>query len=369
MTRMKVRLGAALFLYLPLLSNFSLAGEPDVSLADLNVINILHADLTGDGHDETIMVADKKSARDGQPILLIVDNGKILVESPRALLPVENDYSPASFDGFEVSVTTSYPGTISIIDIQGERTEIIHPSESGKQLVLRTAEESNARYNFNLQFAYDSISKDVVLRNIFLNTNNTFCDQSLKNVYAVQEFTFLARPLREFNGREAFQELKALHRKYQAGDGQSIKLMPQEISKNFDQALAAYKAKDKQHFKQTMGAFIDGGGSDETCPVDSYIADKYYFPSNPRWSNDLGFLFEQAGYFREAIELLKEVIRKQPKRAVAYLNLADSYWAADNANQAAVMYEKYLSLMKEQGKVNKVPKRVIERANTGRRKY
>lgn len=363
MTRMKVRLGAALFLYLPLLSNFSLASEPGVSLADFDVIKTLHADLTGDGHDETILVAGKKPTKDGQPTLLIVDNGKILVESPLALLPVENDYSPASFDGFEVAVTTSPPDTISIIDIQGETTEIIHPSAPGKHLVLRTVEEGNARYNFNLQFAYDSISKDVTLQNIFLNTNNTFCDQSLKSVYAVQETTLLAKLLRDFNGREAFQELKALHRKLQTGDGQSIKLMPQEISKNFDQALAAYKAKDKQHLKQTMGMFIEGGGSDETCPADSYIADKYYFPNNPRWSNDLGFLFEQAGYFSEAIELLKEVITNQPKRVAAYLNLADSYWASNNTDQAVVMYKEYLALMKEQKKSIKVPKRVIDRIN------
>ena len=363
MTRMTVRLGAILFLYLPLLSNSSLASEPSVSLADFNVIKTLHADLTGDGHNEAILVANRKSAKDRQPILLIVDNGRVLVESPQALLPVENDYSPASFDGFEVAVTTSHPGTSSIIDIQGEITEIIYPAITGNKLVLRTVEEGNSRYNFNLQFAYDSTSNGVTLQYIFLNTNNTFCDQSLKSVYAVQATKLLAKPLQDFNGREAFQEMKALHQKLMTGNGQSIKLMPQDISINFDKALAAYKAKDKQRFEQAMGHFLEGGGSNETCSADSYITDKYYFPNNPRWSNDLGFLFEQAGYFSEAIELLNEVITQQPKRTVAYLNLADSYWATNNTDQAVAMYKKYLALMRDQGKTSKVPERVVERIN------
>jgi hypothetical protein len=363
MTRMNARLSITILLCLPFLSQLSLASELDMSLADFDVIKTLHADLTGDGQDEAILVARKKLAKNEQPTLLIVDKGKILVESPLALLPVDNAHSPASFDGFEIAIITSHPETTSVIDIQSETTEVIHPSVPGKQLVLRTVEEGNSHYNFNLQFAYDATSNGVALRSVFLNTNNTSCDQSLKNVYAVHETSLLAKPLRDFNGREAFQELKTLYQGLQAGNGQSIKLMPQEISRNFDQALAAYKAKDKQHFKQSMDTFIDGSDSNEACPADSYIADKYYFPNNPRWSNDLGFLFEQVGYFSEAIELLNEVTTQQPKRAVAYLNLADSYWAADNADQATVMYEKYQSLMKEQGRSNKVPKRVIERIN------
>lgn len=354
---------SALFMCL-LFYGLSFASEPDMPLAGFDAIKTLHADLTGDGHDEEILVARKKPAKYEQPTLLIAEKGKILVESPLALLPVDNAYSSASFDGFDVAIITSKANTTSVIDIQGETTAVIYPSASGKQLVLRTVEEDNSHYNFNLQFAYDATSKGMVLRSIFLNTSNTSCDQSLKNAYSVHETSLLAKPLRDFNGREAFQELKTLYQGLQTDNGQSIKLMPQEISRNFEQALAAYKAKDKQHFKQTMNTFIDGSDSDEACPADSYIADKYYFPNNPRWSNDLGFLFEQAGYFSEAIELLNEVTTQQPKRAVAYLNLADSYWAAGNADQASIMYEKYQSLMKEQGNTNKVPKRVIERINT-----
>ncbi|MGE4408409.1 hypothetical protein [Pseudomonas sp.] len=359
----KIGLGA-LFLYLPLLSNFSQASNFGVSLAELNVIKTLHADLTGDGQDEAILVVRKKSAKDEQPTLLIINNDKILVEAPQALRPVKNDYSPASFDGFEVSVIASYSGTTSVIDVQGETTEIIYPSTTRKQLMLRTVEEGNSGYNFNLQFAYDSATNSILLQDIFLNTNNAFCEQSLKSVHAVQESALLGNSLQFFDGYNAFQELKDLHQKLMTGNAQSIKLMPQDISISFDRALAAYNAKDKKRFEQTMATFLEGGGSNEICVADSYIADKYYFPSAPRWSNDLGFLFEQAGYFSEAIILLNEVITKQPKRAVAYLNLADSYWAVDNTDQALIMYEKYLALMSNQGKISKVPKRVIERINT-----
>lgn len=363
MTNIKLRFVVTLLLHFILFSGASQATERHVSLSDLNILKTLHTDLTGDGRNEDIIVAQKKSEKEQRPILLIIDDGKILFKSTQTLLPVENDYSPASFDGFEVEVTASSPNIIRIIDIQGETTEVNYPFTAGKQLVLRTIEEGNSSYNFNLQFSYDANIKNLKLSNVFLNINNTSCDQSLNNVYAVKQTALLAMPLQAFNSREAFRELKKIHLAIQTGESQSIKLMQQASSVSFNQALSAYKAKDKQQLQQIMATFIEGGGNTDTCPAERYVAEKYYFPSNPRWSNDLGFLFEQAGYFNEAIELLNKVITEQPNRTVAYLNLADSYWAANDTTQATVMYKKYLAQMRNQGKTDKVPKRVIERVS------
>ncbi|MEN4761804.1 hypothetical protein ABEG63_15840 [Chryseobacterium sp. C39-AII1] len=44
-------------------------------------------------------------------------------------------------------------------------------------------------------------------------------------------------------------------------------------------------------------------------------------------SNDIAYYLEQAGIHEESIFILKSIIQKVPTRAVAYLNLADNYWA------------------------------------------
>lgn len=349
-----------LIIFICLLSNTSFANESDVSLANYRTIKKLHADLTGDGHDEEIIIGSKQSNNE-KPTLLIVDDGRILMESPQALLPVGNAYSPASFDGFKVEIATSHRFETSTFDIQGENTEIFHSSTPGKKLVLITAEDGNTSYNFNLQYTYDQRLKGIYLQDIFLSINNTSCDQSLKSVYVIDKSAFSEKSLQKLNAPIAFQELKEIHQGLIHGKIQGIKLMPKYTSTSLDQALSAYKENNKQNFKQIMGTFIEGGGSYETCPAENYIAEKYYFPNNPRWSNDLGFLFEKSGYYNEAIELLREVINKQPKRVVAYLNLADSYWAAGNTKQASLTYEKYQSLMKDKGELSKVPERVKER--------
>jgi len=63
-----------------------------------------------------------------------------------------------------------------------------------------------------------------------------------------------------------------------------------------------------------------------------------------------------------AVYILNEIIRKCPKRIVAYLNLADSYWLIGEKEKAVENYKTYLSLMKSQRKdLNKVPKYVGER--------
>ena len=64
-----------------------------------------------------------------------------------------------------------------------------------------------------------------------------------------------------------------------------------------------------------------------------------------------------------SIDILQKIILKYPERIVAYLNLADSYWAIGNQELAKENYIKYISLMKSQKKdINKIPKQVWERA-------
>ncbi len=76
--------------------------------------------------------------------------------------------------------------------------------------------------------------------------------------------------------------------------------------------------------------------------------------------NDTAYYLQQVNANDEAIFLLEKIIEKFPNRTVAYLNLADAYNGINNKEKAKVNYEKYINLMKQENKENKIPKRVLE---------
>lgn len=76
--------------------------------------------------------------------------------------------------------------------------------------------------------------------------------------------------------------------------------------------------------------------------------------------NDIAYYLQQANANEEAIFLLEKIIEKYPNRIVAYLNLADSYIGINNKEEAKQNYEKYVNLMKQNNKDEKIPKRVLE---------
>jgi hypothetical protein len=69
---------------------------------------------------------------------------------------------------------------------------------------------------------------------------------------------------------------------------------------------------------------------------------------------------EKIDYYKklESIYLLKEVIKFDPNRTVTYLNLADAYKEIEEENLSKQMYQRYIRLMKQQKRENKIPKRV-----------
>ncbi|MGL3339943.1 tetratricopeptide repeat protein [Pseudomonas aeruginosa] len=139
------------------------------------------------------------------------------------------------------------------------------------------------------------------------------------------------------------------------------KIIPPETDNIFSDSLSAYKPVDSKRFESTVKRFIADGGEKETCPPESYIIEKYYFPHSIRMSNYIGFLLEQSGHFKEASILLRKVVEEKPDRAVAHLNLADSYWGMGVKNLARLSYRSYYNMMIETDHENKLPKRVIER--------
>jgi tetratricopeptide (TPR) repeat protein len=76
--------------------------------------------------------------------------------------------------------------------------------------------------------------------------------------------------------------------------------------------------------------------------------------------NDIAYYLQQAKANDEAIFLLEKIIEKFPNRTVAYLNLADAYDGINDKEKAKENYEKYINLMKQDKKENKIPQRVLE---------
>lgn len=83
---------------------------------------------------------------------------------------------------------------------------------------------------------------------------------------------------------------------------------------------------------------------------------------NIKNSNDIAYYLEKAKIYDEAIFILENIVKKEPTRIVAYLNLADAYWGLNNIEKAKESYRKYIELMKSQKKdLSKIPQRVYER--------
>ncbi|WP_462381362.1 tetratricopeptide repeat protein [Pseudomonas sp. Marseille-QA0892] len=318
-------------------------------------------------HAETIRpegLSALQGLRIGAQRLLITDRaGALVADTDMALPRIENEYSPNSDDGYMAELLAERDARVTAIDLQGERHVLLSPAtQRGDYLLLITREEGNGAYNFNLRFRYDEATKSFDLSQTLLNENDSRCDQSLLSSYAIDSKALGITSLADFDGSRAFSTLRALRLAQQTSANRAEKLMPEAVASNFDAALKAYKAGNTQELEILVGYFLLGDEEDGTCAPGNYIVEKYYFPHRVDWSNDLGFLFEQAGHYAEAVELLKHITRKHPDRVVAYLNLADAFWAMDERAQAAEAYSQYYEKMLATQRQAKIPARVGDRA-------
>lgn len=298
---------------------------------------------------------------EGHRLQITDRSGVVLVDTDKALPLIENEYSPNSYDGYTAKLLVERQAKITAIDLQGERYDLLSPStRAGDYLLLITREEGNGAYNFNLRFRYDGTAKSFDLNQVLLNENNTECDHSLLSTYSIDRKILGVTSIANFDGSRVFSVLREWRLARQTSGSMAEKLMPETVASNFDAALKAYKAGDVQALKTLVGYFLSGD-EDGECEPGNYIVEKYYFPQKVVWSNDLGFLFEQAGYYPEAVELLKHITRKHPDRVVAYLNLADAYWALGEREQARQAYGQYHEKMISAQKQARIPPRVLER--------
>lgn len=337
-------------------------GSP--ALAAPQVLKEIPASLLGDGARQNVFVlagdADEASNR-----LLIAPaqarNEDILLDTSKALPLTKSQYSSVLLDSFSVRVFKGRPGVMTVVSPLEEEALVKQRFvDAGDYITLVTNEEDNPVYNFNLLFTFNNGSKQFELKKVLQVANNDSCDRSLVSVAEFPIETLGPTTLASFNGLEALKKLRAANTG--GSQGGYKKLMTVDSADLLDMALAAYRKGDDLSFKDTMSYALMDGGSHDTCPPDSYIVEKYYYPQHPGWSNDFGFLLGEAGHYAESIELLNAVIANNPGRTVAYLNLADSYWGANDKERAAAAYKQYASRMSDAGKASKIPARVAERS-------
>lgn len=86
------------------------------------------------------------------------------------------------------------------------------------------------------------------------------------------------------------------------------------------------------------------------------------FPDMATIVNDYGFMLEQAGKLSDAENVLIYVLRLAPDRTPAHLNIADALFKSGKTMEARKHYQRYIELMKMEGKEKLIPSRAYERA-------
>lgn len=342
-----------------------------LAFATPQVITKTPASLLGDTSRQNVFVLTGDADEVYHRLLIAPEQGgseEILLDTSKALPLIKSQYSSDLVDGFSVRVLNGRPGALKAIDPQGEEVLVKQRLvEAGDYIALVTNEEDNGVYNFNLLFAFNKSSKQFELKSVLQVSNSDSCDRSILGVVELPEGTVSPVNLASFDGREALRQLRVVHLEMPLSNQR--KLMTVDTTDLLDMALAAYRKGDNRAFKDAMGYALMGGGSDDVCDPKSYIVKKYYYPQSPGWSNDLGFLLGEAGYYPESIELLNAVIANNPNRTVAYLNVADSYWAVNDKARAVEAYKQYASRMSVGGKASKIPARVAERIADGQKVF
>lgn len=140
----------------------------------------------------------------------------------------------------------------------------------------------------------------------------------------------------------------------------------------YGQGDAAAAAEMLGHIFDLTQKAIDTKRDDSKSEISRYESwlDSWEFQEQPLSDfipalNDYGFYLQQAGCLKESAEVLLQVTKACPQRALAHLNLADTLWSQGKLSEARASYVQYLSLLGGQTEKQTIPARVLQRvANT-----
>lgn len=113
-----------------------------------------------------------------------------------------------------------------------------------------------------------------------------------------------------------------------------------------------------------LGAYMSAGGESKLTPekwLESWKAIEMEAKDFVAPLNDHGYFLQAAGEHARAVKIFEAVVARDPHRAAARLNLADSLWALDRKDEAREHYKTYRELMDAAKKSGNVPPRVGER--------
>lgn len=104
-----------------------------------------------------------------------------------------------------------------------------------------------------------------------------------------------------------------------------------------------------------------GGFQDSSDYEESSISDHMRIGEFIRIANNYGFFLEQYGNCEKAVDVLYGVLKLDPERMVAYLNIADALWGLGESGNAAEFYRTYVDMMMQVNLGSQIPPRVNSR--------
>ena len=131
---------------------------------------------------------------------------------------------------------------------------------------------------------------------------------------------------------------------------------------------------DERQTKRALGmfdlhAFFEAFAYDEIDPENkspeytAMLNDFAFYQMAPEDAEEaVGFENRRKAVSQGVVAMLAHVIRREPKRVAAYLNLADALWRNGQNDQAAQYYRQYAAMMQERSSKARLPGRVFQRA-------
>ena len=131
---------------------------------------------------------------------------------------------------------------------------------------------------------------------------------------------------------------------------------------------------DERQTKRALGmfdlnAFFEAFAYDEIDPENkspeytAMLNDFAFYQMAPEDAEEaVGFENRRKAVSQGVVAMLAHVIRREPKRVAAYLNLADALWRNGQNDQAAQYYRQYAAMMQERSGKARLPGRVYQRA-------
>ncbi|WP_397449498.1 tetratricopeptide repeat protein [Pseudomonas sp. NA-150] len=176
---------------------------------------------------------------------------------------------------------------------------------------------------------------------VTLNTENQYCDLLSMDTGCVM----LSRPAEFCSGSWSGSV-------WRTEEGDSIKLgLETESPRELLKTIAKLKTNENR-MRFIERAMYMG--------VESYLA--CYPPSDdPSGVNDIGFYLAEGGGDKNALLLFRSVESVAPDRIVLKVNIADSLWSVGRKAEAYRYYTMYREAMKNAGKSNAIPARVLGR--------